>query len=55
MTPFKNVSLEGHMTIDRNYNLRLTSKEDSVTSQVTDVFINPQARTVEVKYRYDKG
>lgn len=54
-TPIKAVSIEAGVTTDHgNYNLHLTSKEDGQMSQLTDLFINPVARTIELAFRYDK-
>ena len=47
--------MEGEVTGDRNYNLVLTCNEDGQRSRVTDIFVSPETKTLEVTFRYDKG
>lgn len=54
-SPIKNVALEGTLTGDASYNMKLTSNEDGQRSQVTDIFVDPKTRTFELKYYYDKN
>ena len=54
-SPVKDWSLEGELSGERNYNLMLASIEDGQRSRITDIFINPETKTLELTFRYDKG
>ena len=51
----KDWSLEAELSGDRSYNLMLASVEDGQRSRITDIFINPETKTFELTFRYDKG
>ncbi|KAL8574007.1 hypothetical protein ACOMHN_029454 [Nucella lapillus] len=54
-SPVKEVTIEGTVTGDRDYTIQVISNVDGQRSKVTDIFVSPQTRTLEMTLFHDKA